>query len=322
MKPRSGPDPSASDRLRPLDAAARVTDDARGDSGAPPPDPDLVEAVDRDDELRIYSLRAVDRVVDLVEALVQAGAPVSLSTLSSSVNLPKSSTFRYLAALERRGWVRRGDHGTTYQLTAESVLGGLAPPSTPRLDRIVHQARPLLGQLCQANQLAAVLSVLEGAHVRILWLELTPSLRRLELFTTTDRPSPFMRTAAGRALVSQLADSVVHRLAEEVAAATDGTADGTTGWTSGSAPVPSAPDWLAGRALVRDLHRVRGDGFAVVDHVISGVAMRSVAVPVPGTSVALSALGPSGEVPPPRLPALVRVLRRAAVLLARRTGEP
>src|SRR5699024_6605342 len=63
-----------------------------------------------------YPIRAVDRVCDILDALAEAGRPVSLPEVAAAAELPKSSTFRYLAALEARRYVERSAGGGEYQL--------------------------------------------------------------------------------------------------------------------------------------------------------------------------------------------------------------
>ena len=64
----------------------------------------------------LYPLRAVDRVCDIIDLLAEHPSGITLSNLAATVGLPKSSAFRYLAALEARGYVVRSDDGIGYRL--------------------------------------------------------------------------------------------------------------------------------------------------------------------------------------------------------------
>ncbi len=73
----------------------------------------------------MYPLRAVDRVCDIIDLLAKHPTGMTLSTLASAVMLPKSSAFRYLAALETHGYVIRSDDGIGYRLG--TPLAGVPP---------------------------------------------------------------------------------------------------------------------------------------------------------------------------------------------------
>ena len=65
----------------------------------------------------MYPLRAVDRVCDIIDLLAKHPTGITLSTIwRRPSTLPKSSAFRYLAALEARGYVIRSDDGVGYRL--------------------------------------------------------------------------------------------------------------------------------------------------------------------------------------------------------------
>ena len=54
-----------------------------------------------------YTVRAVERVADILDMLQRAKGGTSLVSLAAATGLPKSSAFRYLATLEARGYVDR-----------------------------------------------------------------------------------------------------------------------------------------------------------------------------------------------------------------------
>ena len=56
--------------------------------------------------------QAIDRAAQLLVSVVEATRPPSVGELSTRAGLPKSTTSRLLAALERQGLVQRlGDRG-------------------------------------------------------------------------------------------------------------------------------------------------------------------------------------------------------------------
>src|SRR5947207_628085 len=62
------------------------------------------------------SVQSVDRTLDLFEALVEAGQPVSLSELSARARLPLGTTHRLLATLTARGYARQDAESRAYAI--------------------------------------------------------------------------------------------------------------------------------------------------------------------------------------------------------------
>lgn len=63
-------------------------------------------------ERPVRGTQAIDRAVDLVERVVQAGDAVSFTELTTECGLPRSTTSRLLTALERGGLLARDGSGT------------------------------------------------------------------------------------------------------------------------------------------------------------------------------------------------------------------
>ena len=243
----------------------------------------------------LYPLRAVDRVCDVIEALAARPEGVTLSVLSLQVHLPKSSTFRYLAALETRGIVTRFDDDATYRLAPGVVRSGR--PETDRLDRLILAAKPLMHRMASSGSVICLLATLDGAHIRFLWVDGsgTPDRRTP---TVGDREQLHI-TAVGKAIAAQLSDDAVLAALETAGMAT-----------------PTPQSLSAPTALLRELHRVRGEGFALSAHE-RYPDVRAVAVPIGGETMALGIAGLAEVLTAERVSASVRTLRRAAVVLAR-----
>lgn len=243
----------------------------------------------------LYPLRAVDRVCDVIEALATHPDGVTLSVLSLQVEMPKSSTFRYLAALEKRGIVTRFDDDATYRL-ASGVVGS-SRPGAQRLDQLVLVAKPLMHRMAASGSVICLLAALEGAHIRFLWVDGSG---------TPDRRTPAVgdreqlhTTAVGKAIAAQLSDDAVLEALETAGMAT-----------------PTRQSLSAPTALLRELHRVRGEGFALSAHE-RYPDVRAVAVPIGGETMALGIAGLAEVLTAERVSTSVRALRRAAVVLAR-----
>jgi IclR family transcriptional regulator, acetate operon repressor len=247
----------------------------------------------------LYPLRAVDRVCDVIEALAAHPDGVTLSVLSLLVQLPKSSAFRYLAALEMRGIVTRSDDDISYRLAPGAVGSGRS--NAERLDRLLLAAKPLMHRMASSGSVICLLAALDGAYIRFLWVDGSG---------TPDRRTPMVgdqeqlhTTAVGKAIAGQLSDDGVLAALE------------TTGMATPTPQSLSAPT-----ALLRELHRVRGEGFALSAHE-RYPDVRAVAVPIGGETMALGIAGLTEVLTAERVSTSVRQLRRAAVVLARELRE-
>lgn len=245
--------------------------------------------------LAAYPLRAVDRVCDVIDALACNPAGVTLSVLAAQVQLPKSSTFRYLAALQMRRYVTRSDDDIRYRLAPGSVWFGRS--DAHRMDRLLLAAKPLMHRIASVDSGICLLAGLDGAGIRFLWVDDSG---------TPDRRTPKVgeheqlhTTAVGKAIAGQLSDDAVLAILE-----------------SSGMQTPTPQTLSAPTALLRELYRVRGEGFALSAHE-RYLDVRAVAVPIGGETLALGIAGLADSLTAERISSAVRQLRRAAVLLAR-----
>jgi DNA-binding IclR family transcriptional regulator len=105
--------------------------------------------------------QALDRAALLVSTVVQAGEPLSFAELQEACDLPKSTTSRMLAALERSEMLERTDDGSY-------VAGGLFWLYAARHDpgeELVRLARPVLEAIGAETLETVNLSMARGDHV-------------------------------------------------------------------------------------------------------------------------------------------------------------
>lgn len=105
--------------------------------------------------------QAVDRAALLVATVVQAGEPLSFADLQAACDLPKSTTSRMLAALERSDLLERTDDGG---YAAGSLFRLYAARHDPN-EELVRLAGPTLEAISTKTQETVNLSVARGNHV-------------------------------------------------------------------------------------------------------------------------------------------------------------
>lgn len=151
-----------------------------------------------------YSVRAVERVLDILDTLQRAAGAVSLIELAEATRLPKSSTFRYLATLEARGYVDKDPVTGDYTL-------GLALPSQRRYYELLSaNVRPLLERLRDRFGETVNLGVLDDD--RILYLEIAESRQTMRLAARRGDRDAIHSTALGKAICAGLEPERVRRM--------------------------------------------------------------------------------------------------------------
>jgi len=142
-----------------------------------------------------YPIRAVDRVCDLLDTLRTSATPLTLTEVAERIDLPKSSTLRYLAALESRRYVMRS--ADTYQLGS-----AFQPVHDEYLERIREAALPYLVQLRDHFGETVNLGVLAGDEV--VHVEVVESNQSVRLAASRGDRAPLHSTAMGKVLASSL----------------------------------------------------------------------------------------------------------------------
>ncbi len=151
-----------------------------------------------------YSVRAVDRVADILDALQTSQRGASLATLAAATQMPKSSVFRYLSTLEARGYVVKSPQTGDYTL-------GLALPSQQRyFELLADRLRPVLEQLRDRFGETINLGVLDGEHVT--YLAIIESRRTMRLAARAGDRDYLHSTAVGKAIAATLDLDEVRRL--------------------------------------------------------------------------------------------------------------
>ena len=241
-----------------------------------------------------YPLRAVDRVCDILDILANSTEGVSLTEVAEGADLPKSSTFRYLTALEARRYVMR-DAGTgTFRL-------GLAfrPQNTRAVDRLTNLARPAMEKLRDHLGETVNLGVLDGAFVIHTLVAESPHMMRLA--ARVGERGYVHATALGKAICATLPPEKVRSVL---------TAAGMPAFTE--ATIVDADSYLA------ELERVRAAGYGI-DDAENQPAGRCVGVAVPdiGFPAGLSVSAPADRFPAERTDEVAGQLRKVAKALSR-----
>ena len=235
-----------------------------------------------------YSVRAVDRALDILLAFAEGPGEHTLSELATICGLEKPTVHRLVRTLEAREFVERRDNGRYGLGKILSTLGMLVVESWTLRDLI----EPTLVSLVHATHETAFCSILDGSDV--LTIASVPGPQRLRLAIVPGERAPAAITADGKVLLAHLPqEEALRRIAVD-----------TDVYPSKSRP------WL--RRLLAELDTVRKTnvGYDLEEHAPD---LRAVAVPLCDqrgkvrAAVAVSA--PTSRLPDARLSEVVEILR-------------
>ncbi|MFI0356462.1 IclR family transcriptional regulator [Actinomadura sp. 9N407] len=256
---------------------------------------------DQDGRLRDVAspVQSVDRAVTILEILAEQGE-AGVTEIAARLGVHKSTAFRLVAALEKRGLVAQESERGKYRLGLGLVR--LAGATTARLD-VVRAGRPVCRELAAEIGETVNLTVLSGHEVLYVDQVAGPSVLRPHDWVGQRLPAH--ATSNGKALLAYLPpDRLAAQLDPPRARLTDRTITGR-------------------RALEEELARVRERGYATaVDELEFGLT--AVAAPIRGAdgevAASVSGSGPGFRLPPDRIPAVGAAVVRAAAEISRRIG--
>ena len=146
-----------------------------------------------------YAVPALDKGLDLLEALAARPEPLSQADLARAVGRSPSEIFRMLACLERRGYVVKEESSGRYRLTLR--LFELAHTHTP-VDHLLHAAERPMRDVARRIRESVHLSVLSDG--KLLVLSQVESQNRTRVSVEVGAKFPVVRTASGRILLAHL----------------------------------------------------------------------------------------------------------------------
>jgi IclR family acetate operon transcriptional repressor len=244
-------------------------------------------------EPRSYSIRAVERVCDILDLLRDSGSSVSLSEVARVTGLPTSSAFRYLTVLESRRYVERNTATGEYDLGLAFV-----PLQSRHIELLKEKAKPLLERLRDRFGETVNLGVLDGT--RVVYVDILESPKAMRLAARLGDHDHLHSTALGKAIAAYLPGKRVREILS---------VEGMPRITSKT--ITNANEYL------EELEKVKREGFALDDGENESEG-RCLAVAILGYHVpaAISLSAPRAHFPIEQVGEVAESLREAAQELA------
>jgi DNA-binding IclR family transcriptional regulator len=246
-----------------------------------------------------YPVPALEKGLDILEALAAAAVPLSLAELASQLGRSSSELFRMLNCLEVRGYISRDDLSGKYGLTLRLYVLAHTHGVT---DKLLQAARRPMQGLTETFRESFHLSVLDQDQLVVVAQQESPERVRvsIEVGAVFDP----VATASGRLLLAGLPEDRRGEVLSKSAAAARLSAKGRAD-------------------LVKTLNAIRESGVSVAEsETIEGVHDLAVLVghPASGVTAALAVTrllrrGASGDDP-----RLTEGMRRAAAAITQTLG--
>ena len=117
-----------------------------------------------------YQIRAVERALDILETFTVESPGLDLSAICQRTDLSKSTAFKILAVLERRGYVRKNEASGNYRIGFQAFAVGNRYLAGLTMLEIVQ---PFLKELAvRFPQSAAHVAVLSPSETKIVYLDI------------------------------------------------------------------------------------------------------------------------------------------------------
>lgn len=246
------------------------------------------------------SVRSVERALDILLCFTREEPTRSLTQISESIHMSKTTVHRLLATLENKRFITRDRVTGLYRLGFRFIEMASLVLQDVQLHLWAH---PYLQRLSAECDETVDLSILDGSHV--VYLDVIESAQRVKLAAAVGQRLPAFCTASGKALLAYLPEEQIKKiLGENLTEYTDRT------------PI-SVPGILA------DLRVTAERGYAISEQEYEQ-DLNAVAAPIldadnhPIASIAI--VGPSFRLTKDRLPALGESIRKMTQLISNEVG--
>ncbi|WP_163511771.1 IclR family transcriptional regulator [Fodinicola acaciae] len=247
---------------------------------------------------------AVDRALTVLETLVSADEPLTLTSLAKQTKIPLATCAAIVYTLEERGYASRRIVGRSHFWRPTLRLYGLSAQLVRKID-LSEIAQPHLRRLADSLGMPAHVGVLNGRTVVYVAKAAPPGF--IQFDTYPGKVAPFNLTALGRAIAAYLPDSELAPLLGQLAVG-----------TGPKAPPPTT------EAFREALLSVRDQGYALEDEEETA-EIACVAAPFFDAQGAVAGsvgvTGFSREIAGDRLPAIIDAVRTQSRELSRQLGH-
>ena len=247
--------------------------------------------------------RTVNRICDILNSFSDEEAVLTLTEISRRIDLPKSTTYRFLLSLESQGMVYSDPNSRGYRLGHQLIHWGMLAQSS--ID-VRNDSLPILRSLTEVTGESSILSIRFGTIGT--WVEIVESRHALRLAMRVGQPLPLHAGASSKVLLAFLPVPEIERILD------------------GMELRPIKKNTITDPQKLREeLRSIRARGYATSFEETDGGAM-GIAAPVYDHTGKLAAgigiIAPIARIPEERIPEVAKPVLQASYELSRRLGAP
>lgn len=247
----------------------------------------------------VQLVRALDRGLAIL-TLLGRGTEMTLTEISTTLQLPYSTTFRILETLVQRGFVHQSQPYGSYAVGVKAFEVGAGYMRTS----LSEAARPAMAVLVEELNETCNLAVRNGSEA--VYVDQVEGSRRVRMFTQVGARAPLHCSGVGKALLAGEPNDVINSVVKSLR---------LKRFTSNTVTTT--------KALLRELETTRDRGYALdLEEYEAGV--RCAAAPVTDgagkTVAAISVSAPAQRFPDERLEAVGKHVVECAQSISMRLG--
>jgi DNA-binding IclR family transcriptional regulator len=152
-----------------------------------------------------YFIRAVGNAIDIIELVSQSPEPVSLLQVTEAIGQSKSSVFRILCTLEKKGLLERRP-GDLFALSRS----GFSLQSDRLLERVKLAAQPAMRDLNREFRETVSLAFLRQNHIEIV--EVVDSPQRIRMYNVVGGLIPPYASSVGKCIAAHQPETLREHL--------------------------------------------------------------------------------------------------------------
>jgi len=203
----------------------------------------------------VYSIKAVEAALELLEMVSEQDTHTDLSHLAAKVGMTHNRVFRILATLTEKGLIERNDVSGCYQMGNNAIT--LAQKML-RHSSVINLAHPVMETLARKHSEAVYMTVIRGDDV--LYLDMVDCEQQIKAMPIVGNKYPFFTNAAGKVIKALESRDLVDTLLSKK--------------KSGLKNMPNP------QKLATELMEIRSNGGVAIDCNGLGEGINSVAVAV------------------------------------------
>ena len=157
-----------------------------------------------------YMNQSILRALDILEAVGDEEAPISLSQLGRKIGLHKSTVHRLVLSLESRGWLARNAENGKYRIGVKCMTVGKSRNAKGSFEEI----HPLLVRLAEEVRETAILSVWDGNEV--VCVDLVEAPQKIHISSRVGSSFPIYTGGTGFAVLTGMPEEEAMEILDRI----------------------------------------------------------------------------------------------------------